>query len=67
MMTDAEAHEIASTMDRDQRAAAFQSAAEIVATYYRTLTEGGIKRKDALDLTADMQSVYLCTMLGVEL
>jgi hypothetical protein len=48
MMTEAEAQELASTMDRDQRAAAFQAAAEIVAVYYRTLTEGGIKRKDAL-------------------
>jgi hypothetical protein len=67
MMTEAESQELASTMDRDQRAAAFQAAAEIVAVYYRTLTEGGIKRKDALDLTADMQSVYLCTMLGVEI
>lgn len=66
-MTDAEAQELATTMDRDQHTEAFKSAAANVAVYYTELVKGGIRPKDALPLTAEMQSVYLCQMLGVEI
>lgn len=66
-MTESEAKDLATTLQRDQNGEAFRAAAANVATYYRELVKGGIRAKDALPLTAEMQSMYLCQMLGVEL
>jgi hypothetical protein len=44
-MTDAEAQELATTMDRDQHTEAFKAAAANVAVYYTELIKGGIDQR----------------------
>ncbi len=66
-MSDDEAQELTDLMEQDQTSEAFRDMARNVAVYYRELIDGGVKRRDARDLTAEMQSVYACKMLGVEL
>ena len=66
-MSDDEAQELTDLMAQDQTSEAFRDMARNVAIFYRELIDGGVKRRDARDLTAEMQSVYACQMLGVEL
>lgn len=66
-MTEQDAHELSEIMAQDQTAEAFRAMARNVATYYRELRDGGVKRSDAIALTADVQSVYACKMLEVEI
>jgi len=66
-MTEQEAQALADRMEQDQTSEAFRDMARNVAVYYRELRDGGVKRSDAAMLTAEMQSVYACQMLGVEL
>ena len=66
-MTEQQAQELAERMEQDQTHEAFRDMARNVAIYYRELVEGGVKRRDAIALTAELQGVYACSMLGVEL
>ena len=66
-MTDQDAQALTELMEQDQRSEAFRDMARNVAAYYRELVKGGMKRRDALEMTADLRSVYACKMLGVEL
>ncbi len=67
VMTEQDAQPLSDVMERDQTSEAFRDMARNIAAYYRALLDGGMKHRDARDLTADLQSVYACKMLGVEL
>ena len=53
-------------MDADQTHEAFRDMAKNVAAYYQELRRGGIPKDAAKEWTADLQSVYACKMLGIE-
>lgn len=66
-MTKQDAQALADRMDADQTHEAFRDMAKNVAIYYRELRRGGVPKRAAKEWTADLQSVYACKMLGVEL
>ena len=66
-MTEQDAQDLSELLEQDQTAEAFRDMARNVAAYYRELREGGVPKQAAREWTADLQSVYACKMLGVEL
>lgn len=66
-MTEQDAQQLSEIMAQDQTGEAFRDMARNVAIYYRELIEGGVPKRAAKEWTADLQSVYACKMLGVEL
>ena len=66
-MTEQDAQALAEQMQSDQTAEAFRDMARNVAAYYRELIAGGVPKRAAREWTGDLQSVYACKMLGVEL
>ena len=66
-MTDEQAHDLSEIMAQDQTGEAFRDMARNVAAYYRELVAGVVPKQAAKEWTADLQSVYACKMLGVEL
>lgn len=66
-MTEQDAQALAELMEQDQTNEAFRDMARNIAAYYRELIEGGVPKQAAREWTGDLQSVYACKMLGVEL
>ena len=66
-MTEAEARELAEITQQDQDAEPFRRAARHVAVYLAELRTQGVKKRESLELAAEMQHTYLDVMLGGEL
>ena len=63
-MTEAEARQLAEITQQDQDAEPFRRAARNVAVYLAELRAQGVKKRESLELTAEMQLTYLDIMLG---